>query len=93
VERQRQESASVDGHYTQNLRIELDGDIEAHFQRAKAAGARVLMEPKDQFYGARTYSVLDLEGHPWAFSKTVRYVSREEAEKASGLKIEGWIEP
>jgi uncharacterized glyoxalase superfamily protein PhnB len=85
--------ASIGGKYSQTIRVELDEDIDAHFQRAQAAGARVLMEPKDQFYGARTYSVLDLEGHAWAFSKTLRYVSREDAEKASGLKIEGWMEP
>ena len=84
--------ASVGGKCTQTVRVELDEDIDAHFLRAKAAGAEVLMEPMDQFYGARTYTVLDLEGHAWAFSKTVRQVTREEAEKASGLKIEGWVD-
>jgi len=33
----------------------------------------------------------DLEGHVWSFAQTIRYVTREEAEKASGLKIEGWV--
>ena len=46
--------------------------------------------PTDQFYGDRTYSARDPEGHVWTFGQTVRHVSREEAEKASGLKIEGW---
>jgi hypothetical protein len=29
--------------------------------------------------------------HVWSFAQTVRYVTREDAEKASGLKIEGWV--
>jgi hypothetical protein len=33
----------------------------------------------------------DPEGHVWSFGQTVRQVSREAAEKASGLKIEGWV--
>jgi hypothetical protein len=44
----------------------------------------------DQFYGDRTYRARDPEGHVWTFGQTVRHVSREEAEKESGLKIEGW---
>lgn len=46
-----------------------------------------MQEPADQFYGARTYRALDLEGHTWTFSEAVREVSREEAEKAIGAKI------
>ena len=49
------------------------------------------MEPADQFYGDRTYMARDPEGHAWSFAQTVRYVTREEAEKASGLKIDGWV--
>jgi hypothetical protein len=50
----------------------------------------ILQEPTDQFYGDRTYRARDPEGHVWSFGQTVRVVSREEAEKASGLKIVGW---
>jgi hypothetical protein len=35
--------------------------------------------------------VSDPEGHVWSFGETVRTVTREEAEEASGLKIDGWI--
>ena len=52
---------------------------------------QILAEPSDQFYGDRTYRAADIEGHIWSFGQTVRQVSREEAEKASGLKIEGWV--
>jgi uncharacterized glyoxalase superfamily protein PhnB len=58
--------------------------------RARAAGAVIISEPADQFYGDRAYRARDPEGHIWSFAQNVRYVSREEAEKASGLKIQGW---
>ncbi len=37
-------------------------DVDAHYAQAKAAGARVLSEPEDQFYGDRTYRAEDPEG-------------------------------
>lgn len=50
----------------------------------------IVCPPEDQFYGDRVYSVRDLEGHVWSFGQTVKIVSRDEAEKATGLKIGGW---
>jgi uncharacterized glyoxalase superfamily protein PhnB len=82
---------SAGGVMSQTVHVHLDEGIDAHCQRARAAGARILAEPSDQFYGDRTYRAADLEGHIWSFGQTVRQVSREEAEKASGLKIEGWV--
>ena len=43
-------------------------DVDAHFARAKAAGARIQSEPADQPYGQREYGVLDAEGHRWWFA-------------------------
>jgi uncharacterized glyoxalase superfamily protein PhnB len=82
---------SIQGLNTQTVHVHLDADIDAHCKRARAAGAKILQEPSDQFYGDRTYRAVDPEGHIWSFGQTVRAVSREDAEKASGLKIEGWI--
>jgi uncharacterized glyoxalase superfamily protein PhnB len=82
--------ASLAGKTTQNLSVELTDGIDAHCDRARAAGARIWREPEDQFYGARTYRAFDPEGHIWTFSQFVRHVTREEAEKALGVKIEGW---
>jgi len=83
--------ASVGAKNTQSLHVHLNDGLDAHCVRARAAGAVILREPSDQFYGDRTYTARDPEGHVWSFGQTVRQVSREEAEKASGLKIEGWI--
>jgi uncharacterized glyoxalase superfamily protein PhnB len=40
-------------------------DVDAHFARAKAAGADIVREPTDEDYGQREYGVRDPEGHPW----------------------------
>ena len=83
--------ASTGGKCTQTVHVHLTEDIDAHCKRARSAGAKIVQEPTDQFYGDCTYRALDLEGHMWTFGQNKRYVSREEAEKASGLKIQGWV--
>lgn len=70
------------GHVTQYVYIYVD-DVDRHYERAKAAGARIVAEPKDQFYGDRTYATADPEGHQWFFSQHVRDVAPEEM-KAHG---------
>jgi uncharacterized glyoxalase superfamily protein PhnB len=82
---------SVSGKNTQTVHVHLKDGLDAHCERARAAGAAIVREPEDQFYGDRTYSVMDPQGHVWTFGQTVRHVTREDAEKASGLKIDGWI--
>ena len=79
--------ASVGGANTQTVNVQLAGGLDEHCERARAAGAVITAEPEDQFYGDRTYRVLDLEGHCWTFSAHVRDVSRAEAEEAIGQPI------
>jgi uncharacterized glyoxalase superfamily protein PhnB len=43
-------------------------ELDAHCERARAAGARVLSEPQDTPHG-RQYRVEDLEGHRWMFAQ------------------------
>jgi uncharacterized glyoxalase superfamily protein PhnB len=42
-------------------------NIDAHCERARAAGAVIITEPYDTPYGAREYSCRDPEGHIWCF--------------------------
>ncbi len=86
-----QSPASLGGRNTQTVHIHINSDIDAHCERARRAGAEIIEEPEDQFYGDRAYRCRDLEGHIWSIGQAVRPTSREEAEAASGLKIEGWI--
>jgi uncharacterized glyoxalase superfamily protein PhnB len=42
-------------------------DVDAHFARAKAAGAEIAREPVTQDYGGRDYTCKDPEGNVWTF--------------------------
>jgi uncharacterized glyoxalase superfamily protein PhnB len=55
----------IDGHY-----VEVD-DVDAHCERARAAGATILREPEEPGIGLRIYSAEDPEGHRWMFGKPV----------------------
>ncbi|MFI6078920.1 VOC family protein [Actinoplanes sp. NPDC051343] len=46
-------------------------DARAHFARARAAGASIVMEPTDFEYGERQYEARDLAGHLWTFTETI----------------------
>jgi len=67
---------SVDGANTQSLCIYVP-DVDKHCERARAAGAKILTEPRTDDYGEayganRTYQALDPEGHHWWFLQVVR---------------------
>jgi uncharacterized glyoxalase superfamily protein PhnB len=78
--------ASVGDCNTQRVHVRLEKGIDEHCARARAAGAKIEMEPADQFYGDRTYIAVDPEGHHWSFSQTVKVVSVADMEQATGLK-------
>jgi uncharacterized glyoxalase superfamily protein PhnB len=42
-------------------------DPDAHYKRARAAGAEIVRELTDEDYGSREYSARDLEGNLWSF--------------------------
>ena len=42
-------------------------DADAHYTRAVAAGAQIVIDIKDEDYGGRGYSCRDPEGHVWNF--------------------------
>lgn len=72
---------SVGGANTQCLCIYLD-DVDAHFARTKAAGARILDEPTtsdygDEYWADRGYRIEDPEGHHWFFVQRVREQRRK----------------
>ena len=70
------------GQSTQSMYINVD-DVDAHFKRAKKAGARILEEPQDTFYGHRRYGAEDPEGHQWYFAQEIpKRASKKRAAKA-----------
>ncbi len=65
------------GRLTQSLTVFVE-DVDAHFDRAKSAGAKIVEELNETAYGERQYGAEDLEGHHWLFSRHARDVSPEE---------------
>jgi len=53
-------------------------DANAHCERARSAGAKILMEPTDFEYGERQYHAEDFAGHRWTFSETLRDTAPDE---------------
>lgn len=49
-------------------------DVDAHYRRAREAGAQIDGEPIDQPYGQREYGARDIEGHRWWFAAPVEAV-------------------
>ena len=77
---------NLGGHHAQVM-VYVD-DVDAHHAGAAAAGATILEEPTDQFYGDRSYRAVDPEGHHWVFSQNIRDVSLEEMEAAAAAMSE-----
>ena len=65
-----------DGEVTHSVTVRVD-DVNAHCARARAHGARILMEPIDFEYGERQYEAADPAGHQWTFSETLEDVHPE----------------
>jgi uncharacterized glyoxalase superfamily protein PhnB len=66
---------SLGGANTQTVFVYVD-DADAHCARAKAAGAKIMMEPETHDYGEdywadRTYGCLDPEEHQWWFAHRI----------------------
>lgn len=79
--------AAFGGRSTQSVHIQLQAGLDDLCERARAAGARIEREPADQPYGDRVFTCRDLEDHPWSFGQTIRSLSAEEMEQATGHKI------
>lgn len=56
-------------------------NVDAVFQRAIDAGAKVLRPLEDKFYGDRMGTLLDPFGHEWSLATHIEDVSPEEMER------------
>ncbi len=57
---------SLNGNNTQALYIVVE-KIDEHYEKAVAAGAKILIEIKDEEYGGRGYTCKDTEEYIWSF--------------------------
>ena len=62
------------------LHVPVD-DVDALAKRVVDAGATMIREPKDEFYGERSCRIQDPFGHQWAFSQTIETVTPEEMQR------------
>lgn len=65
------------GYGTQSLTIFLD-DVDGHYSRSRAEGAKIVEELHETVYGERQYGVVDMDGHHWLFSQHARDLSPED---------------
>lgn len=63
-----------------SLHLHVD-DADAVIARALAAGATLLMPPKDQFYGERSGTVRDPFGHRWNIGHSIEVVDAAEMQR------------
>jgi uncharacterized glyoxalase superfamily protein PhnB len=56
----------IGGAETQSAYV-IVADADALYARAKAAGAQIVLEIKDEDYGGRGFTCRDVEGHLWNF--------------------------
>ena len=64
------------GEATHSVMVRVE-DARAHCERARAQGAKILMDPTDFEYGERQYSAEDPFGHQWTFTQTLDDVAPE----------------
>ena len=72
---ERMASPELLGTATQGLYVYVD-DLDAHFERARSAGAEITSPITDTDFGSREYHVRDLEGHLWTFGTYLPDASR-----------------
>ncbi len=73
---------ALGGANTQIVRVRGDLDVDSHCAHAQTAGAVIIQQPSQYFFGDRVYVVADLEGHLWSFAQRVPGVG--------GPPPEGW---
>ena len=64
-------------------------DVDKAVERAVAAGAKVLLPVKNQFWGDRTGRIVDPSGHVWTISSRVEETSSDERKERWSSIVKG----
>ena len=67
---------SLNGKNTQVPYIVVE-KIDEHYEKAAAAGAKILIEIKDEEYGGRGYTCMDTEEYIWNFGSYDPWIENE----------------
>jgi MerR family transcriptional regulator, thiopeptide resistance regulator len=68
-------------------------DADAHCAKSRAAGALIVREPCDQFYGVREYTARDLEGQEWFFATPLPSAAPAPRRKSVNARARGSVKP
>lgn len=72
--------------FTMHLHVD---DADAWIERAVAEGATLVRAPSDAFYGERSGTVRDPEGHEWLIGHAIEEVSVEEMQRRYNALFRG----
>ena len=64
-------------------------DVDAAVERAVRAGAKILVEAKNQFWGDRTGWVMDPAGHVWTIASRIEVTTGQERADRWAAIVEG----
>ena len=64
-------------------------DVDSVLERAVAAGARVVLPAKNQFWGDRTGRIIDPSGHVWTIATRIEETSSTEREDRWSRIVKG----
>lgn len=64
------------GYGTQSVTVFVE-EVDEHYRRTKAAGAKIVEQLHETEYGEWQYGVEDLDGHHWLFARHAKDVSPE----------------
>ncbi len=64
-------------HHSSGVVVHVE-DVDAHFERVRTFGAKIVRAPSTAEFGERQYTAEDVEGHPWTFSQSVADVRPED---------------
>jgi uncharacterized glyoxalase superfamily protein PhnB len=67
--------AEVAGFETQSAYIIVD-NIDAHYERAKSQGVKIVKDLREEDFGGKNYSCYDPEGHLWTFGSYDPWVEK-----------------
>ena len=81
-------SAETLGHSPVMMSLEVD-DVDSFAARAEAAGMKMVIAPKDQFYGRRDATLLDPFGYTWSVSTVKEKMSVEEMHRRMNRMTKG----
>ena len=66
------------GGVTPAHNVRSPAEVDAVIEEARAAGANIVREPAETFWGGYSAAFVDPEGHPWEIAHNPRWTIRED---------------